>query len=636
MSSSSETMAAVMSNATALQNSAASAISAAIATIIPPEPFTPEPYSYNGWQGYMTGIGDVPQYQGTQYTPPSPPSGGPPNTEDIPHEEYGEPPTSNAINPGIELPSTPAELDSFLSVVGPPPSIGDITVPVTPSALNSIDFTPPTLSAIVVPPAPSVVLPEFSATSPDTDIAPPTDFADDFAANYANMSVSMRNTLNNALDAELSKLNPEYHSQIARLEGKLTTYIDGGTALTPEVEQAIYNRGRDRVNAEYEKTRASIVAEGASLGFTIPGGAQYSALARARQAAADNNSRAAMEIAIKQAEMEQANIQFALTQSQNLRGVILSSVMAWLGNMAQINGQSLEYARNVMQAAVSLYETMVRIVTARIEVYKAEAQVYEVRLKAVLAVYDLYQAQIKALEAQVNVDRAKVDAFSAQMGAYGHLANAYQASIQGAMAQAQMEKIKVDIYEAMVRSYGAMVSAKQAEWQGYTAGVQGETAKVSAYETEVRAYGQEVQAYSVKVQAYKAKVEAVSAKNQAALGAYEASVRAYTATVQGESENSKAQVQSFESTISAWKAGMEAQGIADRVNLESILGEQRLAQSQYDMNTRVAIAAASTYSDYTFNVAKTVISASSILGNMAGSAMAGVTALGADIDTKSS
>jgi len=69
------------------------------------------------------------------------------------------------------------------------------------------------------------------AATPDTTVLAPSDFAEKFAADYADMSVSMRNALDGAMDAHLLQINPEYHNQMAALEAKLSTYMSGGTAL---------------------------------------------------------------------------------------------------------------------------------------------------------------------------------------------------------------------------------------------------------------------------------------------------------------------------------------------------------------------------------------------------------------------
>ena len=576
-------------------------------------------------------IGDVPEYGGEHYVEPEKEFGAAPGMDSIPPPSYGEAPENTAVKPTFEKPQVPSALAEFSADL---PSLGDITVPPAPSALSSLDITPPELTQITVPVVPKVVLPEFMATAPDLNIQAPSDYAERFASDYAGMSVSMRGALNAEVDAQLAKMNPEYHAQMAKLEDKLSRFMEGGTALPVAVEQALFNRARDKTNGEYLKTRDTIFKEGAKRGFTIPAGAQFSALAQARQAAGDNNARAAMDIAVKQAELEQQNIQFAVTQSANLRGVILNSLASWFGSLIQLNGQSLEYARDTLQAAIALYDTLVKVAGARVEIYKAEASIYEVRLKAVLAVYDVYQAEIKGLEAQVNIDTARVSAFSAQANAYGALANAYKATIDGVVAKAQLEKLKVDIFGAEVQAYSAQVNAKQAEWQGFTAQVQGEAARIGAYETEVRAYGQEVQAHSTKVQAYNAEVQAITAKNEGAYKVFTAAVQAYTAQVSGASESAKAEIASFESTLHAYTAGVSAEEAKARLLIQQQDAILRATLAQYDVNSRVAIASMTSQNQYNVAAAQVAVSAGGIYGNMAGSAMAGVNALGADISTK--
>lgn len=573
-------------------------------------------------------LGAVPVYDGAHYIAPQMTFGEVPTMDPVPGMEVGSAPTLTATQPSFVEPLRPSQLPEF---TGTAPSVTDITVPAAPDALYGMNLVPPTLSDITVPPAPSVVLPEFAATAPDTNIAAPTDFSAVFAQNYSNASVSMRAALESEVDAQLLKINPEYHNQMAALEARLTTYMAGGTALPVAVEQAIFNRARDKTNGEYLQARDGIWAEGAKRGFTIPGGAQYSALNQARQAAADNNARAAMDVSLKQAELEQNNIQFAMTQSAELRKAVMGALNAWFGNLIQLNGQGLEYARDLLQASIALYDTMVKIATARIEIYKAEAQVYEIRLKAVMAVYDVYQAEIRALEAQVNVDRARVDAFTAQAGAYGALANAYRAVIEGVVAKAQLEKIKADIFGEQVRAFSAQVGAKQAEWQGFTAQVQGEVAKQGAFETQVRAYGEQVRARATEIQGYEAQVRAITAKNEGAYRTYGAAVQAFTALIGGQSEAVKADVTAFEGQVRSYIASATAEEA--RVKAK-IAGYQATVSNQiglYNTNAQIAIASAHGYNTYMTQAANVAVGAAQVYSNMASSAMSGINALGANI-----
>jgi hypothetical protein len=624
---------AIISNAIAtaqdMREGAATAIDDALGRLSQyREPRTSDIPYMQIWSNFN--LGDAPEFHGQHYTPPNKDFGPRPELASNPERDYGEKPGLTAQQPLFIEPLRPSEMRPFGYT---PPSLNGLTIPPAPAALSNLNFAPPKLADIAVPPAPSVHLPEFAAVAPDTDIEAPTDFEARFAANYASMSVSMRNSLDAAVDAHLSKINPEYHNQMATLEAKLSKYMAGGTALPIEVEQAIYNRARDKTNAEYLKSRDQIMKEGASRGFTIPGGAQYSALAQSRQAAADNNARAAMDIAIKQAEMEQQNIQFAVTQSANLRGVVLQAASSFLSSLVQINGQAVEYARDVLSAAIALYDTMVKIATARIEIYKAEAQVYEIRLRAVLAVYDVYQAEIKAIEAQVNVDQARVAAFTAQMNGYGALANAYKAVIDGVVAQAQVEKLKVDIFGAEVSSYSAEVGAKQAEWQGFIAQVQGESAKQQAYGEEVRAYAAEVEGYKTSVSAWAEEVRAVAAKNEGALKVYEAAVKAYIAQVQGASASAKAEVESFATTLQGYVAKANAEEARAKADIQAAAANQSALLAVRDANNKTLLATSSAYNSYMTNAASVAVNASNVYASMANSAMAGISSLGAVVET---
>lgn len=570
-------------------------------------------------------LGDPPEASPLDLTMPTVP-GSFPGVIPVPGREYGSAPSFTAVKPAYTTPTVPAELP-HLAVL--PPTLGDVTIPPSPEALNSIDVTPPALLEIVVPLAPEVSLPEFTAAVPEVGIAPPGDLPADYEANYAGAAAAMRSSIAASADAYLLTINPEFKNQMAKLESRLSDYLDGGTALPVAVEQAIYNRARDKTNGEYLKTRDQIMKEGAQRGFTIPGGAQYSALAQARQAASDNNARAAMDIAIKQAEMEQANIQFAITQSSNLRGVVLNATAAYLTSMVQLNGQALEYAKELLQAQISLYDIYVKIVSAKVEVFKATAQVYEIRLKAALAVYEVYKAHIEGLKAQSEINRAQVDAFTARMNAYGALANTYKALIDGSLAKAQIEKIKADIYGTQVQAYSATVSAKQAEWQGYAAQIQGNTAKAQAYSAEVQAYSQQVAAFAETVRAFTAEIQGVSAANESTSRVYGASVQAYSAIVGAKTGIAQANTANLQARVQAFVAAAGAAEATAKARIAAKEATMRSSVALYEATGNIAVATAGAYNSYSTQSANAMVAAGNVYAGMASSALAGINVLAA-------
>lgn len=574
-------------------------------------------------QDVTLNIGEVPQYGGAHFEAPSEP-GAAPTMQVLPTLAGDVAPSLTAAKPVLAMPSTPAELEAFDAKA---PKMSDLYVPPAPDALSNLDITPPTLTNIVVPKAPMVNVPEFDAHRPDTALAAPTDFAAQFRADFAEQGNALRASLDGAIDAYLLKINPRFKEQMAAIEDRLARYIKGGSGLAPEVENAIYARATDKNNAEYLRTRDTAYQEGARRGFTMPTGAVFSAVVQARQAAADNNARAAMEIAVKQAELEQNNLQFAVSQSMQLRQMVLGATQQWAGNLVQLNAQALQFAQGVLQAVVDLYEIKVKIVQAQVEVYRAEAQVYEYRLKAVLAIYDVYKAQVDALRAQVDVDVARVQAFTSQVNAYGALANAYKAVIDGIATKAQIEKLRVDAFGAEVEAYSARVAGKTAEWQGFKAQIEGQMSKIEAYKAEVGAYGQEVDAYKAKIQARAAEIQAVGQSNESAARTYTASVQAYTALVEGRSAAVQAEINSFDSTLKAYTAGVSAKETEARVKVENIRTKGQVAVSAYNAQTHVALTNAQMNYKRMSDVAGVAVSGAGVYASMTSSALSGINSL---------
>ena len=577
-------------------------------------------------------VGVVPQYRGQTFTEPTEP-GAAPDMLTLPELGEEQAPTNTAQKPVLRAPQTPAQLAQFNAQA---PSLNALSVPSAPAGLqNGFNATVPVMSEITVPGAPIVQLPEFDAVRPDTAIPEPGNLVAQFRQDFADQSGRLTRVIEGEVDAYMAKINPRFNEQMAAVEDRLAKYIQGGSALSPAVQNDIFERALDKNNQEYQRARDSAYEEGARRGFTLPSGAVFSAATQARQAAADNAARVAIEIAIKQAELEQQNLQFAVTQSTNLRQVVIQAAQSWAGQLVQINAQALQFAKGVLDAAIELYDLRIKIVQARVQIYQAEAEVYQHRLKAVLAVYDAYRAHIDGLKAQVSIDIAKVQAYEAQVSAYGALANAYKATIDGVAARAQIERLKVEVFGAEVQAYQARVQAKTAEWQGYRAQLEGEMSKVESYKAEVGAYGQEVEAYRAKIQAKATQIQAVGQANESAARAYQASVSAYNALVQGRSGAVQAEIQSFESTIKAWAAGVSAQEAAARVRVTNNSAKAQATLAEYHQNVQIAISNAEMNYKRMSDLSTVGTAGAAVFGKMASSALSGMNSLAAAIEQTS-
>jgi len=264
-----------------------------------------------------------------------------------------------------------------------------------------------------------------------------------------------------------------------------------------------------------------------------------------RQAAADNNAAASREIVVMQAEMEQKNLQFAVTTSAGLRQAMLGAALSYHGNLVSLNGQAIEYARSVISSMVEVYNLNVRAFEARLNAYRAETAVYDTRLKAALSYIDLYRAEIDAMQALVQVDQGKVALYRGRIDALQSLATVYKARVEAIVEQAGLEKLKLDLFKTKVEARVAQVQEKRAQYDAYGAAIQGEESKVRIYTAQVGAFGQQISGYKAQIDAQSEVVRAQALTNQARTDQVRAVTDIYRtiATVRGDKARTELQLQ---------------------------------------------------------------------------------------------
>ncbi len=516
-----------------------------------------------------------------------------------------------------------------------PSQLGDFT---TPAPLITTSFDMPEAPELITPAVPVVVdreaplkpdvlLPTFDALKPADVGAAPTDYAERFTAAYREAAPSMIAALDGQIDAMLARFNPQFHTQMAAIESKLSQYLAGGTALTPAVENAIYERTRDKTGSEYRRTRDTVMEDAAKRGFTMPGGAVLSAVQQARQAGADNNARAAIDIAVKMAELEQQNMQFAVTTSTNLRTAVMSAALSFHSNLISLNGQSLSYAQSILSAMIEVYNTQVRAFQARLEGYRTEASVFETKLRGALANIELYKAEIDALQAMTQVDVAKVGIYREQIAGQTALVQMYRTRVDAVVSQASLEKMKLELFSEQVRAYSVQTQAKSAEWQAYSAAVGGEEAKARVYATQVQAYQAEWSGYSAKVNAKSEQIRAVAVSNQAKAQYASAQMEAFNSEVAAEARRVEAEVSYQAQLLQEYSIANQAAVAAANASVESYKARNQVTIASADLASRAMIDTARLALERAKAVAETSVSASNVYGNIAGAALSGMNTL---------
>jgi hypothetical protein len=548
--------------------------------------------------------------------------------QDIPAIEAGPLPVLTAVAPTITMPTAPSALAEFH---GTAPSIDtNITFPEPPSALLSPLIDAPTMTERAEPSKPQIMLSRFDAVAPVDSAVAPTDIASSFSDAYHDAAPSTITMMDGYVDAMLAKHNPRYHEQMARIETQLATYLAGGTGIKPEVEDAIYARAQAKNDAEAQRVQTAILSDSAARGFTLPTGAVFSAMNRARQDAANNNAKAANEIAIAQAEMEQKNLQFAVTTSNGLRQTMLSAALNYHQNLIGINAQALDYAKSVLSNIIEVYNTAVKAYSIKLDAYRAEAAVFETRLKSDMASVELYRIEIAALEALTKVDHAKVEVYKARIDTLTSLSNVYRAQIEAVNGRVSLEKLKLEIFQAQVQTFSTQVQGKNAEWQGYSAAIEGQTATAKIFTTQVDAFNSQINGYKAGIEAKAEVVRAAAVTNDARARQFSTTMSGYQTVVQARGEVARTKLENQRQEIVAFQAHTQATVANAQVANEYYKSTSMVGIANAELQMKAMLGEIASKKDYGKAIADLGLQSAKVYSSMAGAAMSGMNTLAAE------
>lgn len=574
---------------------------------------------------------DMPTLDGVTLDLPAEPTGSL-VFQDISPFEAGTAPTLVASLPTITLPTEPSAIAQFTQTA---PTVNTtIAFPEPPSALLNPLIEAPTLTERDEPIKPQTMLPVFGAIAPVDTTAAPADIQQSFENAYAGAAPNTIAMLNGYVDAMLSKYNPRYAEQMSAIEKQLATYMAGGTGLKPEVEDAIYSRARERNDAEAKRLSDAAYNEAAGRGFTIPTGAVNAQIQRIRQDAATANNKTSNEIIVMQAEMEQKNLQFAVTTSTGLRTTMLNAALSYHQNIISINGQAIEYAKAVLSSIIEVYNTAVKAYGLKLDAYRAEAAVFETKLKSAMAGIELYRSEIAALEALANVDKSKVDIYRARIESLTSLSNVYRAQIEAVTGRVSLEKLKLDVFQTQVQSYGALVQAKNAEWQGYSAAMDGQTAKVKIYSSQVDAYNSQVNGYKATIEAKSEVIRAQAATNKARAEQYSAILSGYQTVVQARGEKARTQLENQRQTVIAFQAKTQATVANAQVRNEYYKSVSMVGIANAELQMKAMMEEIKSKQNYSSSLAQLSAANGNVYASLASSAMAGMNTLAGQIQNQ--
>jgi len=367
---------------------------------------------------------------------------------------------------GVSLPSDPT--------VSTAPTILPITIPASPTAPSITYPSDPTILDIDLPDVPEIDIPSLDVAAPEYNITAPASF--DFTIDAFNEDTIVGVTRDRLVS------NIRY----------------GGTGLSESVENAIWQRDKERNEQQLEDSTDKVVTMWAKKGFSLPDGMLAHSLSEVQKEYMNKMLDRTREVAIKQAELEQKNIFQSMDTGTRLVDVVYRTFMQYNELMLKVQESMARFANEYIdlqiktygiavegyKAAATVYAEKIRANLSRVEIYKAQLEgelakgqineqnikVYAEKLKAIMTMVDVYKAEIAAMTGLLDAEKTKIDANKLQFDAW-----------------AKNAEVAISVYNGKIQIYKAAsdVEVSQAEMLNRQSDAQARIS-VSSMEVEQR------------------------------------------------------------------------------------------------------------------------------------------------------
>lgn len=451
-------------------------------------------------------------------------------------------------------------------------SLNNIALPTAPEA-----WTPPTAPDLL-----NIAIRPFEGVNTYQDwVNRLSDFPNDLVLDVPSPFMSpMPNRYDSAL---LEAVTSEIRRRIA-----------GGTGLAPAVEQAIWDRARSREAATSEAAVADVTKNAESRGFALPTGAFHAQLREAQKTLQGKTAELSRDIAIKQAELEQANVKHAIESGISME----TRLIEYVNNIEQ---RTFDAAKFAAQNAIEIYNAQVGLFRVLLEKYNTIASVYRALIDGEKAKVDVYRAEIDAERAKVDINRVLIEEMRAEIDIRNAIIAEYRTEIEAAQSLLSFEKLKIDSFATRI--------------QAYTAEINTETVKVEVFKAQNEVNAVKAQIYQSGVSAYATALQANASAAQAKASIYDSQVRAFSTRVQAYQTRVGAEAEKVRANVSI--EGLKLDGAKLQVQQNTSNNQLQIENYKallgfYESNKQISISKAKVLSDNYFALKNLITDASKV------------------------
>lgn len=284
-----------------------------------------------------------------------------------------------------------------------------------------------------LPPQITLREPEFDVNLTKPNIGPPPNFGDLFQG--GDSTDPTIKYLNEQSDIWIQKYFPSISGCLRNIPDDWLCGVISGTkpfGIDNTVFELVWHNARDRAYRTRNTEVRTLEAEFSARGFELPPGALVDATAAAEQRASDSIMDVNVQQAIKDADIKNELLQFAVQQAINYKLGIMNSLVDFYKTWVTLPDKDIERARIKAQAMSALYSALSAY-------YNIEITFEELRLRA---------AQLEA-GTDIDVDRNRISKqsnFGSTASALGSAVSSFanvaaQANSAGGSLVAQIESI---------------------------------------------------------------------------------------------------------------------------------------------------------------------------------------------------
>jgi hypothetical protein len=371
----------------------------------------------------------------------------------------------------------------------------DISLPSAPDFTEEVPAVKPFVDDVINAVAPNEAVPDKLADIGNYTIpAPPSIVIADFGDPIPSFDLILP-------DLEFSYVEPIYSSALKdALTAKLLSDVEnGGTGLSEAVEDAIWERTRERDDKDYVEAATKLDSRWSGKGFSLPDGV----LTELHQSLIedDRNQRTerSRDILIKQGELAQVNTHFAITSSLALEQLELN-------HANEVNNRALESAKAAIELGIAFHNLKITDFNIQLERAKLQAIEQGSRIEAEKLRLEAYRTELLEVQAKSALDKDVMAEYNLDLERYEKLIKLFNAE-QGAVTTALgIEGLKISLYKENINDHKARLDAQKNEALLYEAQVNGELGKVKVYVAELQAESTRVGTLKVQTDIEIAKV----------------------------------------------------------------------------------------------------------------------------------